>query len=99
MTVLVPCRDATADETPTSAARLSKAAAEHGWRSRCTYAQADIDGKVINSVAVRLRRGILAGYGLWVDGKFALAYITSTLSSPRKVGARDLSAFVKAVPR
>lgn len=99
MSITVLCRDAEPAEVPTSAARLTKAAAEHGWFHRCTYAQAEIDNKVIESVAVRLHAGILAGYGLWVGGKFAFAYVTSTISAPRRVGARELSAFVKSVAK
>lgn len=99
MTVTVPCRDAEPGEIPTSALRLAKVAAEHGWFQRTTYAQAELDNKIVESVAVRLHAGILAGYGLWVGGKFAFAYVTSTLSSPRRVGARELSAFVKGRPK
>lgn len=95
--IITSCRDAVAEEIPTTAARLAKNAAEHGWRSRVTYAQADYKDKVVTSVAVRLRQEPLAAYALWVDGKFDMAYVWSLFSSPRKIGSRDLAAFVRAV--
>lgn len=39
MTVLVPCRDAVADEIPASPARLARAATLADWRVRTTYAR------------------------------------------------------------
>lgn len=42
MTVLVPCRDAVADEIPTSPRRIAKAATEAGWRVRTTYARGEL---------------------------------------------------------
>lgn len=98
MTVIIPCREADQSEVPSTAKRLAKVATEHGWTTQVTYAKADPTGeKVVESVAVRLRHDPLAAYGLWVDGKFHLAYVWSRFSSPRKLGSRDLSAFVKAV--
>lgn len=97
MTILIPCRDAEAEEMPTGAARLAKTAAASGWRCRTTYAKAEIDDKVIESVLVRLRLTPFAAVGAWHNGKFALAYIGSTVTSPRRIGARELTRFVKEV--
>lgn len=153
MTPDVACRDAHADELPTTAARLLKAALAAGWTARATYARAMVlevggrafaaddtvtrrdvvgrvvdvhrdkahlgvlvdgrvqtwevaetslvvdvaqTGKVVESVAVRLRRWPLAAVGVWHNGAFALAHVWSAVSGPRKVGARDLARMVKA---
>lgn len=42
MPVLVPCRDAVADEIPSSPRRIAKAATEAGWVVRTTYARGDL---------------------------------------------------------
>lgn len=97
MTVLVPCRDATVDETPTTAKRLTKNADAAGWATRVTYAHAQVGDKDIVSVVVRLRHGALAAVGAWHNNKFELAYVWSKFSPPRRVGSRELAAFVKAV--
>jgi hypothetical protein len=95
MTILIPCRDARPSEIPAGAARLAKAAETAGWISRTTFAKADVDDRVIESIVVRLRRPPIAAVGAWHNNKFALGYIGSAFTSPRKVGARDLAKFVK----
>lgn len=95
MSVVTPCREALQGEVPTTAARLAKNATAAGWTVRTTYAEAVIDDKRIESVLVRVRRWPLAAVGAWHNGKFALGYVWSIFSSPRKVGARDLAVFVK----
>lgn len=97
--IITPCRDAVEAEIPTTAARLLKAGAETGWAARATYADARTDEKRTESVLVRLRRWPLAAVGAWHNGKFELGYVWSAFSPPRKVGARDLSAFVKAAAK
>lgn len=163
--ILTPCRDATPDELPRTAAALLRAATAAGWTSRATYAKAELGGKkaralaagdrvtrdgkagtiidahkpdgspavaygvlldgdgpgcghawglhvwpvtetaaadesgrkgaVVESIAVRLRRYPLAAAGMWQDGKFSHAYVWSLWTTPNKVGARQLSKFVK----
>jgi hypothetical protein len=99
---LVPRRAATEEETPRGAARLALAAEEARWKVRITYAHGTSIGAqgqpthLVECVAVRLRRGPLAGIGVWHDGKFSTAYVWSRWTPPSKVGARELIAFVKA---
>jgi hypothetical protein len=92
---LIQCRPTLEGEVPTTPARIAKVASTTGWRVSTTYAKAEQDGKVLESVALRLVRDPLAGYGLWVNGKFDMAYVCSRFTPLRKVGARALSSFVK----
>lgn len=154
--ILTPCRDATPDELPRTAAALLKAATAAGWTARATYAKAEVmdlgrrhetfscgdsvinatgvtgsvvdvhrdkvhlgvllashrmdiweiadtrhvtsgedRGSVVESVAVRLRRPPLAAVGAWHGGKFHIAYVWTPYTTPVRVGARQLSKFVK----
>jgi hypothetical protein len=99
---LVACRDAHEDELPRNAKALLKAASAADWRVRATYAKGTAldpkaePSKVVESVVVRLRRTPLAAVAWWWDGKFIGAYVWSLYTSPRSVGAREVSAFVKA---
>lgn len=99
MTVLVPCRDATDEETWNGPARLAKSARAAGWTVRVTYAKAELvkneEPYITESIAVRLRQGPLAAGAMWFDGKFDHAWVWSTFSPVRDIGARDLAKFVK----
>jgi hypothetical protein len=96
MAVLIQCRPTLEGEVPTTPARIAKVASSTGWKVATTYAKAEQDdGKVLESIALRLVRDPLAGYGLWVNGKFDMAYVWSRFTPLRKVGARTLASFVK----
>lgn len=102
MTVLVPCRNAADEETWNGPARLAKAAKSAGWTVRVTYAQAEFADKAeqpyqTESIAVRMRRAPLAAGAMWVDGKFDHAWVWSSFTQARKIGARELAKFVKEV--
>jgi hypothetical protein len=95
MAVLIACRPTLQGEVPTTPARIAKTASTSGWEVATTYAKADIDGRIVDSVALRLRRLPLGGYGLWINGKFDIAYVWSQFTPLKKVGARTLASFVK----
>jgi hypothetical protein len=95
MAVLIQCRPTLDGEVPTTPARIAKTASTSGWKVATTYAKAEQDGRVLESIALRLARDPLAGYGLWVNGKFDMAYVWSRFTPLRKVGARTLAAYVK----
>lgn len=98
---LVACRPAEDDEIPRNAAALAKTAAEHGWRSKTTYAHGTNVGAqgqpttLVESIVVRLRREPLAAVASWYDGRFVSAWVWSRGTSPRSIGARALGRFVK----
>lgn len=102
MKILTPCREVVDSDLNRTARALLEAAIAAGWRVRATFASAesepsdDDEAKRIDSVVIRMRRLPLAAVGAWHNGKFELAYVWSTVSAPRKVGARDLATFVKA---
>lgn len=97
MAVLVHCRPTREGEVPTTPARIARVATENGWKVATTYAKAELKDRELESVALRLSRTPLRGYGLWVNGKFDMAYVWSKFTPLRKVGARTLANFVKGV--
>lgn len=97
---LVACRAAEPDEVPRTAAALERKAQAAGWRCRTTYAHGTNIGAqgqpsgLIESVVVRMRRDPLAAVASWHNGSFASAWVWSRYTSPRRIGARELSRFV-----
>lgn len=65
-------------ELPRSAIRLREAAANAGWRSDARYARGTRPGRisrVVDSIAIRMRRGGVSMWAVWLDGKFDAAMI------------------------
>lgn len=103
----VACRDAEPGETPAGARRLADLACDHGWGVRVTYARGSVPvgragsgkGKVVDSVAVRLRRGSLRVAAVWEDGGFCtcvVRYDAPPVRMFRVMGARQATALVGA---
>lgn len=98
---LVRRREAQPHEVPRTAAALQRAADGAGWKTLVTYAHGtwmDAQGRpttLVESIRVRMQRDPLAAVGAWNDGKFLFGYVWSRWTEPKKVGARQLSAFVK----
>lgn len=68
----VPCRLALAREVPAGALALQRAAEGAGWHVGVTYARGTRVGrapKVVDSIAVRLRRKGARAWAVWLDGK------------------------------
>ncbi len=90
----IPCRLAATDEIPRSAHTLMNKAQAAGWTVCATFARGtDIKGrrhKVVDSVAVRLRRGGSSLVALWIDGKFDCA-----LAPFRRMNSHQLKAEVE----
>jgi hypothetical protein len=53
------------------------------------------EGKVVESIGLRLRRWPFAAAGEWWDGKFHHAYAWTAVSTAKRIGARDLARLVK----
>ncbi len=95
-------RPAAPREVPTVAAMFAEAASADGWAVQCTYARGTkIDfrgrpGKVVDSIAVRLRRGPDRAVGVWVDGAFTTGWSwrADPVSIPVAVKFRPLLALV-----
>jgi hypothetical protein len=97
-------RDAQPEEVPAGARRIAKVAEAHGWRVRTTYARGTTltargtPGRVVDDILLRMSRPVGDGYahavGCWEDGKFDLSYVGAPGETPRRVGARELRAFV-----
>lgn len=87
---VVPMRDATDDEIPTSARRLAEVATANGWTVRITYA-AGYQDKPASCVAVRMRKPDRAMYAIWNDPRPATTskgrrYITGEYAGAGAVG-------------
>ncbi len=77
-------RDATDAEIPGGARQVRKLAETHGWLVRATYARGTTPdrrvrkemrpGKVVDSLALRMRRGRERAVAVWIDAKFDVAY-------------------------
>jgi hypothetical protein len=67
-------RPATAGEMPRNAIALRHVAELTGWRVDVTYARGTYatrsTARVVDSLAVRMRRGDVRLVGIWHDGKF-----------------------------
>ncbi len=96
-TPATPRRPATADETPSSAARTMAMAERAGWSAATTFARGTAPGRnrrVLDSLAVRLHWRGYRAVAVWEDGKFAVAYLWRLIDAPRRVGHRELLAAV-----
>jgi hypothetical protein len=97
----VVAREANAEEVPASAKRLAKRAEEVGWTVGVVYSRGTTPqgakwepGPVVDTVAVRARRGDRAVVALWRDGKFAGGLVGSRSDGLRQVGSRELTEIV-----
>lgn len=71
--VEIACRDAEPAEIPRGARGVMAVAQEHDWRVRCTYARgvpSSRIARVVDSVAVRMRRDNRGAWAVWEDSKF-----------------------------
>lgn len=72
----VPTRLATDVEIPTGARRVAKVAATAGWAVVATYARGTCPGRtphVVDSLALRMRRGRHRAVAVWHGTKFTFA--------------------------
>lgn len=95
----VPARPATDGEMPRAAKLAQRRAESAGWSVMATYARgtrptgtANKPGAVVDSIALRLRRGRERAVAVWTDGAFDFAVHTAvgTLGTLRKVNATQL---------
>jgi hypothetical protein len=66
-------RPATAEEIPRGARTVQTVAERHGWMVAVTYARGTKPGRsatVVDSIALRFRRGEVRAWAVWLDGKF-----------------------------
>jgi hypothetical protein len=101
----VYARDAQPAEVPLGARRIAKTAEANGWNVRITYARGTVlrangkPGKVVDDILVRMARPTVGGYSCavatWIDGSYEFAYVGHPGEVGRKVGARDLRAFLE----
>lgn len=97
----VTMRDAREGETPRTAKALNRAAIEVGLPSRVTYSRGtSIDRRgqptrVEDCVVVRIGDPRGGAAGIWFDGSFESGWAWGTGVDLHRVGARDLSAWVK----
>lgn len=82
----VACRLAEPGEIPRGAAAVLAVAEAAGWTVEPTYARGTSvagpnskprHGRVVDSIALRMRRGLDRAVAVWVDGRFDLAYAWS----------------------
>jgi hypothetical protein len=78
-------------DIPANALRLEHKAREHGWTASHTCAHGAINGKEIDSVAVRLCKGDVRLVALYEDGRFRTALRQSPFG---RLGSRELTALV-----
>lgn len=96
----VPCRAAVDTEVPRTAFAIASSAQRAGWVVDVTYARGTAPtrywepGPVVDSIAVRLRRGSSRGVGTWVNGRWRAGFTWSSTEPLHPVGARGLAAYV-----
>lgn len=81
----VPCRLATDDEVPRGARTVVRLAEGAGWTVAATYTRGTKPGrtrKVVDSIALRLRRGDVRAWAVWLDGKFDQAQVLPSGGAP-----------------
>jgi len=81
-------RPAAQDEIPGGARAIEKLAARHGWRVVPTYARGTRAGRpprVVDSIALRLRREGVRAWAVWLDGKFDTAMVLRDGELPHEV--------------
>ena len=98
----VTMRDCEDDEAPRNAVALGRAASAAGIASRVTYSRGtSSDGRgnptrVVDNVTVRVGSTTAGAAGVWLDRKFECGWAWSPATDLHRVGARELSAWVKA---
>ena len=95
---VVAARDASCDEVPKPAKKLSDVALANGWAVRVVYARS---ASYVESVTVRCRRGEAWAIGCWrcpmpsPPMKLRWSWAWGVVgNSPRVVGARELTAWL-----
>ncbi len=78
-------------DIPATALRLEQRAREHGWTASHTFAMSEVNGTLIESVAVRLCREDVKLVALWENGKFRTALRQSPFG---RMSSRELTALV-----
>lgn len=94
----VPARLAEPHEVPRGAAIVQRLAEAAGWIVVPTYARGTVaigvrTPRVIDSLALRMRRDRRAVVAVWEDGQFALAYVWGA-APPKKVSNAELRAHI-----
>lgn len=104
----VPARDATEAEIWRAPRLVRKAALANGWEVRVTYARGTEmhltgkPGRVVDSIAVRIRRPGVRGWAVWLEGTNSPAFEAAQIwepdvcAWPRNVGAKEFAARIKA---
>jgi hypothetical protein len=101
----IPQRPAEPDEIPRTAAGLIVKAGGAGWETHTTFTRGTTleaggrPGRVVDAVAVRLRRDPLRLVAFWHDGKF-VAGVMCVLGARGwlRLKSRELTALVTAAP-
>lgn len=81
-------RPAVPSEIPRGASAMQKLAARHGWSVDARYARGTRAGRpprVVDSLALRLRRDGVRAWAVWADGKFDAAQIWYPSGVPQNV--------------
>lgn len=97
-------REAAESEIGRSPRALRKLAEGAGWAVRVTYARGTTmtakgkPGKVVDSIAVRMHGVNRMAWGVWHDGGYDCGQVWERgWATPRSVGAKELSAFVRTL--
>lgn len=75
---LITSRPSTDDEIPRAAQSVRKLAEAHGWHVEAQYARGSRPGRtvrVVDSIALRMRRDGTRMWAVWLDGKFGAGQI------------------------
>ena len=97
----IACRVTAGQEIPRGALTVRKAALGAGWSVVATYARGTQwtrsgPGAVVDSLALRMRRGLLAAVAVWVSGRFDFGMRWGEGVRPESLGAKELTAWLVA---
>lgn len=95
-TVEVWARPATEEESPRAARQMTAVAELAGWKVNSTYARARRDGRLIETLALRMSHQDRRQYAvaIWTNGKFSDGLIGAP-GWPRRRGANDLKRWLR----
>ena len=98
----VTSRDGATGPVPKTAQALADLAAANGWAVQVTYARGprmhSAHGKflrMVDSIAVRMRRGDQLAFGFWTAGKFDNATGWTFGKMPEHFGAEEIKDYVR----
>jgi hypothetical protein len=85
--------DDTNDTIPAAAKRLEAKAQSRGWTTRLTRVHGQFNGKDIDSVALRMRRGEVRLAATWENGAFRTGLRSRPLA---RLNSRQIIALIEA---